>query len=680
MFYSGELYIRRNAICLRRRVTDTILSVDDPASRPFFFFSEDCSEKEDFYLALLRQQERDIIGASKPPAPQKFEVSHMITLVQRLHSSEENLQTRWCNALIGRLFLALYKTPEIENIVRTKVTKKIARVKKPAFLSDVVIQKINMGSGPPFITNPRLKDLNVEGGCTVAMDVDYSGHFRLQVATKARIELSTRFKTREVDLVLAVVLKKLEGHAVFKFKPPPSNRVWFTFETMPKMEMSIEPIVSSRQITYNIILRAIESRIREVIAETAVFPNWDDIPFSDTSSQQYRGGIWATGFADQETVDFEKGRQASQGSEAPDMSRRGAGLDVKESTDSVPKSSASSVSFENEPAASQPHAATKKSRNSLSVETKPQVSTPKPLRTGTYPAAGTAIVGTDTTTVDAFKSERKGNHTDATSRMIAISSRNQSTSPVASPTGSLTGSTERPGTAGSFSTTASKEDRSDRKTAEKATAGRARADTLLTESITSTPRNPSRDSIVSMPGFGNDPTLNVSTPSPAPIMRSSSINRHSLSSISLASTGISRRFGWKQANRDGENGPSDSSNTMEGKESMPRPPIGRGRPLPPPGTPLPFPEKERLGRIATMVQKRKPLASSMAQETSSAQPLSAIENRQGLAQQRRDDNLLVVAAPPDSQPSTPRGIAADEHALPFDLNEGAADLELEPSG
>ena len=660
--------------------------MDDPATRPFFFFSDDCSEKEDFYLALLRQQERDIAGASKPPAAQKFEVSHMISLVQRLHSSEENLQTRWCNALLGRLFLALYKTPEIENIVRNKVTKKIARVKKPAFLSDVVIQKINLGSGPPFITNPRLKDLNVDGGCTVAMDVDYSGHFRLQVATKARIELSTRFKTREVDLVLAVVLKKLEGHAVLKFKPPPSNRVWFTFETMPKMEMSIEPIVSSRQITYNIILRAIESRIREVIAETAVFPNWDDIPFSDTSSQQYRGGIWATAAADQETVDLEKGRQPSQGSEAPDILEKGTAVDVKDNMDSVPKSSASSVSFENEPAASQPRAAAKKSRNSLPVEMRPQVSTPKPLRTGTYATTGTAVVGTDTTTVDAFKGERRGNQTDATSRMIAISSRNQSTSPVTSPTGSLTesltGSIERPETVGSYSTTISKEDRSDRKTVGKATAGRARADSLLTESITSTPRNLGGSSIVSMPGFGNDPTLNVSTPFPVPITRSPSINRHSLSSISLATTGISRRFGWKQANKDGENGSSDSSNTIDGKESMPRPPIGRGRPLPPPGTPLPFPEKERLGRIATMVQKRKPLAPpalSMAQRRSSTLPLSAIENQQGLAQHQRDDDLLVVAAPPDSQPSTPRSIAVDEHALPFDLNEEAADLEPEPS-
>jgi hypothetical protein len=84
---------------------------------------------------------------------------------------------------------------------------------------------------------------------------------------------------------LAVVVKKLEGRGLIRFKPPPSNRIWISFETMPDIDMTIEPIVSSRQITYSIILRAIESRIREVIAETVVLPHWDDCSFTDTTHQ-----------------------------------------------------------------------------------------------------------------------------------------------------------------------------------------------------------------------------------------------------------------------------------------------------------------------------------------------------------------------------------------------------------
>lgn len=113
-----------------------------------------------------------------------------------------------------------------------------------------------------------------------------------EFTTKATINLGSHFKPREVTLVLAVVLKKLVGHGMIRIKPPPSNRMWFAFDKMPKIDMSIEPIVGSRQIVWGPILRVIENRIREVVAETIVLPYYDDIPFTDTAKQRFRGGIW----------------------------------------------------------------------------------------------------------------------------------------------------------------------------------------------------------------------------------------------------------------------------------------------------------------------------------------------------------------------------------------------------
>jgi len=113
-----------------------------------------------------------------------------------------------------------------------------------------------------------------------------------EIFTAARVDLGTRFKAREVDLRLTAVLQKLEGKVLIRIKPPPSNRVWVAFETMPKMELNIEPIISQRSITYGPILRLIENRVREVIEETLVYPHFDDLPFTDTINQTYRGGIW----------------------------------------------------------------------------------------------------------------------------------------------------------------------------------------------------------------------------------------------------------------------------------------------------------------------------------------------------------------------------------------------------
>ncbi|KAF2000798.1 hypothetical protein P154DRAFT_491587 [Amniculicola lignicola CBS 123094] len=284
----GELWIKRN--CLRLSQTSQV-QASAMDSQPYYLFSENSSEKEDFYHAMLRSQESG--PCRTRPEPLGFDSADAVKLVQQLHASEETLHTRWINALIGRLFLALYKTSHVEKMIWTKITKKISRVPKPAFISNVHVRKIDMGHLPPFITNPKLRELTIEGDMVVEADISYKGNFRLEVSAIARIELGTRFKPREVTLVLASILKKLDGHVLLRIKPPPSNRIWVSFETVPKMELSLEPIVSTRQITYGVILRAIENRIREVVSETLVFPNWDDIPFSDSQLLQFRGGIWA---------------------------------------------------------------------------------------------------------------------------------------------------------------------------------------------------------------------------------------------------------------------------------------------------------------------------------------------------------------------------------------------------
>lgn len=275
------------------RLNQKLESDPDAEAKSFYLFSDNCSEKEDFYHAMLQAQDHHQDRANRqPPVPLKFDTPDLVKLVQQLHANEENLHTRWINALIGRIFLALYKTPEIKNFIATKITKKIARVPKPALISSVQLRKIDMGTLPPFVTNPKLKELTVDGDLIVEADVSYKGNFRIEIEATARIDLGQRFKAREVTLVLGCYLKRLDGHLLLRIKPPPSNRLWMTFETPPRMELSVEPIVSTRQITYGPILRAIESRIKEVLNETLVLPNWDDMPFMDTIASSIRGGIW----------------------------------------------------------------------------------------------------------------------------------------------------------------------------------------------------------------------------------------------------------------------------------------------------------------------------------------------------------------------------------------------------
>ncbi|EPE04597.1 ph domain-containing protein [Ophiostoma piceae UAMH 11346] len=279
----GELFIKRNAIHLSPRNLQRAKAHNAPTPQPWFFFCENCSEKEDFYFSLLRSQE-------DAPQPHEIDVRHLTALMERLHASEEAAEMRWLNALVGRLFLGVYKTSDVLNFVQSKIVTKLSRMPRPNFVASLVVQRVDIGETTPQITSPRLKSLTAEGECIVEADVRYTGRFEVDVAAVLRV--STPIGQQEVKTSLAIVLTQLEGHVLFKIKAPPSNRIWFSFRHMPKIEMEVRPIIMARQLTWPVFIQLIEGKIKEAIAESIVLPFWDDTPFFSTENKACRGGVW----------------------------------------------------------------------------------------------------------------------------------------------------------------------------------------------------------------------------------------------------------------------------------------------------------------------------------------------------------------------------------------------------
>ncbi|KAK9247372.1 hypothetical protein V1506DRAFT_74720 [Lipomyces tetrasporus] len=308
----GQLFIRRHAICLSPKrskvLVDELESIPGPPKNAYFLFSDNCSEKEDFYFALLRACKRPVrrtsngegLGVGRYPNPDpvtdayplQYEQDDIIRLIQTLHSSDAHIPTMWLNALLGRLFLALHKTAVFEDFIKSRIETKLSRVNRPSFLGDITVAKVHSGGSPPYFTNPRLKELNKDGLMTLAADLNYEGDFSVDITTKATLNFGSRFKTREVSLVLSVAFKSLEGRVNLIIKPPPSNRIWYCFESMPKLRMVIEPVVSSRQITYSMVTRVIENRINDALRDSLVAPYMDDLAFYDTETEHFRGGLW----------------------------------------------------------------------------------------------------------------------------------------------------------------------------------------------------------------------------------------------------------------------------------------------------------------------------------------------------------------------------------------------------
>ncbi|GAA5986341.1 hypothetical protein JCM10908_003711 [Rhodotorula pacifica] len=303
-YLDGELFAKRTAIELRPKAESVVDSLLEPTTASadreqqeqqqpsWFIFARVNSDKEDWYHSLVLASRLGSPTGTADVARDRslFDAEDMARLVEVIDQQPDSIPMRWFNALLGRVFLAVYFSA---------ASSSPCTARNPS--------KIQVGASVPLFSKPMLKDLNAEGDASMEAHVAYVGNARVTIETVATISLGSRFKPYTVRLVLAIVLKELEGTMLFKIKKPPSNRIWFGFTQMPKMVLSVEPVVSTRQIKWSLVTGPIESRIRELMMEALVLPHMDDISFFNTSSAPFsRGGIYGDFLRDPEPTPEEE--------------------------------------------------------------------------------------------------------------------------------------------------------------------------------------------------------------------------------------------------------------------------------------------------------------------------------------------------------------------------------------
>ncbi|CCH61864.1 hypothetical protein TBLA_0F03260 [Henningerozyma blattae CBS 6284] len=271
------------------------------SSNQFFLYFDNNTEKEDWYFKLINASKNNktkqkninpLLDSNLTANTAHLNTRDMLYLIQTLNSTEGQLSTKWLNALIGRIFLSLQQTNTLNDLLRDKLYKKLTKINTPGFLDDFVIEKVDVGNAAPMITNPKLFELSPDGLTKIGFDLIYKGNLTLRIATKAQINLGSRFKQRTISIKLEVKLKEMSGPILIMIKPPPSNRIWYTFQSEPTIDIDVEPIVSSNKLNYNVVTNTIKSKFAVAIKESLVYPFFDDNVFYTTQDDIFRGGIW----------------------------------------------------------------------------------------------------------------------------------------------------------------------------------------------------------------------------------------------------------------------------------------------------------------------------------------------------------------------------------------------------
>ena len=226
-------------------------------SKQIFLFFDSKSLKEDWFIALNNSKTQDLFyGGEEPTQHDKLKQRDE----PKQHDEPRN---DLLNSLLQRIFLNVYKDPQIPINIVNGFQKKLDLIQRPFFVENIKLMSVEIGTELPLLSN-----FEHTGSLSFQLDFDYKGSFKIHLATRIQV----------VSIELLLKIKHVSGRIECKIKEYPSDRLWFAFQRPPLMDIEIEPLVATKSIKLSLLESIIKTKLIELISDFMVMPNMDDIP------------------------------------------------------------------------------------------------------------------------------------------------------------------------------------------------------------------------------------------------------------------------------------------------------------------------------------------------------------------------------------------------------------------
>ncbi|ORY36810.1 hypothetical protein BCR33DRAFT_742489 [Rhizoclosmatium globosum] len=197
----------------------------------------------------------------------------------------------WINAFLGRIFVGFHSNPRIKAYLIQKLSRRGTKSFDTGFLSDIVISDLNIGDSLPILSSPRLR-----------IDIK-----------PATLFYSTGFGHQDQPYPRNYPLKIKPFHE--------SSRVWVGLHPNLDIGIQVDPVISNRLITLNMVNQVIEKRVKDALNEFIVLPNMDDFGFWPGGGKGVSSGMELMKLVEVETT-VSDGVRASEGTQERDKRRR----------------------------------------------------------------------------------------------------------------------------------------------------------------------------------------------------------------------------------------------------------------------------------------------------------------------------------------------------------------------